>query len=158
MFSPEDIEAFERENRIDAERSLHTTTVREVVNQGLEGDHYSEWLKCEDDIHRAISFDYRLHKLWNLKVTYNYKLKNSAGMAYRRYGDIWMSMHPGILDASVEEYIKTFLHELAHCAQYLTGVNDGHGLGWIVNMARLGQDPRENRRHSIKSCMRRSKK
>lgn len=102
-------------------------------------------------INRAISYDpskLETPRLWQVPVSYNHRLKNSAGRA-NLYG---ISLHPGLKQATRGELVATFLHELAHVMDCLTRGHSGHDYGWQEAMVRLGQNPIASRYHNIASC------
>jgi predicted SprT family Zn-dependent metalloprotease len=67
-------------------------------------------------ISRAISFDPRLFPAWEINVEWNPRLKTSYGRGGpTHYG---IKLHPAI-QTYPDQLRRTFLHELAHCMEYL---------------------------------------
>ncbi len=110
----------------------------------------AERFDLTDRINRAISYDVRLDRVWQIPVEWNFRLKNSAGNA----NDKRIHLHPGLASASAEDFKDTFLHELAHSCEYILYGQGGHSQTWWEAMIRLGCKPWEGRYHSIASCKR----
>lgn len=101
-------------------------------------------------IDRAISFHPNAlgnGKLYEVKVDWNLNLKSCAG---RFSSKIEIELHPGLAHAQVHDRNATFLHELAHAAQWLVYRKVDHLETWWEMMHQLGQKPQ--RTHSIPEC------
>jgi hypothetical protein len=111
---------------------------------------FARELDCIYCIERAITFDpIPLAGIWNVPVMWNFSLRTSAGRA-SRHG---IELHPGLLQATVEEYRNTFLHELAHICELRIYGTIGHSREWWEAMIRLGEKPWITRHHNIASCL-----
>jgi hypothetical protein len=123
-----------------------TKTIREIAN----------YFRCIATIERAMSYSAKFDNgaIWNVPVSLNYQLKNTAGNANR-----WrIHLHPGLLHASEEEQLATFLHETAHVMDCIQNGASSHGYGWQEQMIRLAQNPLLQKFHNITSCKKRAAK
>lgn len=101
-------------------------------------------------VERAVSFDPRLERIWQVPVEWNFRLRNRAGNANASR----IHLHPGLQAASRAEFIDTFIHELAHVCEYVLYGYGGHSANWWEAMHRLGARPQDTRYHNIDTCMR----
>jgi predicted SprT family Zn-dependent metalloprotease len=102
--------------------------------------------KTSTEISRAISFDLRLFPAWEINVEWNPRLKTSYGRGGpTHYG---IKLHPAI-KTYPDQLRRTFLHELAHCMEYLLYHTCGHGQGFWEAMIRLGEKPWEKNQHEF---------
>lgn len=109
---------------------------------------------CMSAIERAISYaPSKLERALIIPVTWNTRLHNRAGRASLRLG---IELHPGLLVEGHDALRSTFLHELAHIFEFLMHNTAGHGVNWIIQMARLGLDPMQHRTHAFVACMQRA--
>lgn len=101
-------------------------------------------------IDRAISFHPQKlggGALYRVPVDWNHRLRKCAGTFSSKDG---IALHPGLAHAKVSDLHATFLHELAHAAQWLVYSKVDHGESWWEMMHQLGQKPK--RTHSIPEC------
>lgn len=109
----------------------------------------AEMTKTTEVIARAISFDDRLQNAWKINVEFNSRLKMSYGRGGpSHYG---IKLHP-LLKQHPIQLRNTFLHELAHCMEYLLYRKCGHGAQFWESMIRLGEKPwiKDNHEFSLR--------
>lgn len=108
----------------------------------------------EPEISRAISFNpTRLERIWEIPVNTNFGLKSSAGRASVMRG---IELHPGLFRVTTQDFIATFMHEVAHIMQWLEYGCMDHGQTWWEAMIRLGRKPWQDRRHNLSECRQRA--
>lgn len=109
---------------------------------------------CLSEIERAITYNPRAYqRLLGTNVNLNGNLRSSAGLARgsisRGYA---IDLHPGLQRVPREDFIATFLHEVAHVMQYMEYGKMDHGATWWEAMIRLGRKPwtkRDKRTHDF---------
>jgi predicted SprT family Zn-dependent metalloprotease len=107
---------------------------------------FAELTDTFDVIERAVSFDERLEAVWPIKVEWNDKLKVSYGRGGpTHYG---IKLHPALRDHK-KQLRNTFLHELAHCMEYILYKRCGHSQTFWEAMIRLGEKPWEKGDHEF---------
>src|SRR3954471_1484838 len=111
---------------------------------------FSRRIDTDDVILRAITFDHRIVAVWSVPVTWNWRLKSSAGFA--RINPFQIELHPGLNDATPLDLRTVFLHEVAHICQHILypECRMSHGYEWHEAMIRLGERP--IRTHNIAAC------
>jgi predicted SprT family Zn-dependent metalloprotease len=106
----------------------------------------AEITKTKTVISRAISYDPRLFAAWEINVEWNPRLKTSYGRGGpTHYG---IKLHPAI-QSYPDQPRSTFLHELAHCMEYILYQKCRHGQSFWEAMIRLGEKPWEKNNHEF---------
>lgn len=84
------------------------------------------------------------------RVEWSNRLQTSAGYASGIRG---ITLHQSLRAALRDEWIETFLHEVAHMMQFYLYHEINHGASWWEMMHQLGQKPK--RTHQIAAVKRR---
>jgi predicted SprT family Zn-dependent metalloprotease len=93
------------------------------------------------EIERCLTFyPEKAQSIWDANVGYSNALKTAGGQAKRRAGIISIELNPKLPQISGEPK-STFLHEVAHCLQYIIYGKGDHGFTFWEIMFRLGQKP-----------------
>lgn len=110
---------------------------------------FARSIGVEETIARAISFHPEIGpRLWAVSVEFDAGLHRSAGRFSTNAG---ITLHPGLRHTADKKALaETFLHEVAHAAQWLAYGEINHGASWWEMMHQLGQRP--VRTHDIKEC------
>lgn len=105
---------------------------------------FAEMTNTSATIARAMSYDTKLALLFDMPCGYSDRLKKSTG----RGGHAGINLHPALRN-NPRQLRATFLHEVAHVMEWVCYKKCGHSYNWQEAMIRLGQNPHENRYHSI---------
>lgn len=112
---------------------------------------HADCAKMRDDLIARFKVKYPnadLTKVQACSFIFNNQMRTTAGRAHITAN--FIEMNTRLLSGHLEQFDKTFLHELAHLISYAAFGNvqgAGHGKGWKATMHALGAAP--NRTHSM---------